>query len=354
MPKEILARAYAGRNVLVTGGAGFVGSNVVQALAALGAKITIIDNFHPDYGGNDFNLEPHGSRVRMVKGDITERRLMAELAADADIIIHSAAQCSHVDSMVDPWLDLKFNCEGTLSLLEACKEAKKTSGRTPAVVYISTRAVIGAPLENPATETTLPNPVDTYGVNKMAAEYYGAVYARVHRIPYVSLRLTNCYGPRHQMRHGKYGILNWFLSLALQSKAITVYGTGEQLRDYLYIEDAAESVLLAGAYATRLPEDTVPGIHRLAGTAVPYAVFNIASGRPERFVDCAKRVVEASGSGELKMIPWPADRKAIETGDFVADCAQAERILGWKPVTSFDDGLKRTVSFYRENLQRYL
>ncbi len=349
-----IAGQWARRNVLITGGAGFVGSNLAAGLVKQGAQVTILDNYHPDYGANDANFDGFREAVRVVRGDITDRALMAELASAADVIFHSAAQCSHVDSMVDPWLDLRFNCEGTLSLLEGCKTAIGNGGKTPAVVYVSTRAVVGAPLQSPATETVLPNPVDVYGVNKMASEYYGAVYARVHGIPSVSVRLTNSFGPRHQMRHGKYGILNWFVSLCLQGKPIKVFGTGEQLRDYLYIDDAVDAFMAAGLYAVALPDNGKPGRHRLTGEHVPYAVFNVASGRPERFVDCAHKVVAAVGKGHVEMVPWPKERKAIETGDFVADSSEAQRILGWTPRITFDEGLKTTVDFYRERLPRYL
>jgi UDP-glucose 4-epimerase len=348
------AGQWARRNVLITGGAGFIGSNLAAGLVKLGAQVTVLDNYHPEYGANDANFEGFRESLRVVRGDITDRALMAELASSADVIYHSAAQCSHVDSMVDPWLDLRFNCEGTLSLFEGCKSAVKSGRKAPAVVYVSTRAVVGAPLQSPATETVLPNPTDVYGVNKMASEYYGAVYARVHGIPSVSLRLTNSFGPRHQMRHGKYGILNWFVSLCLQDKTLKIFGTGEQLRDYLYIDDAVEALIAAGRYAQALPTEGKPGRHRLSGEQVPYAVFNIASGKPERFVDCARKVVTTVGTGRLEMVPWPADRKAIETGDFVADSSEAHSVLGWKPRVSFDEGLKTTVDFYRERLNRYL
>jgi nucleoside-diphosphate-sugar epimerase len=213
--------------------------------------------------------------------------------------------------------------------------------------------MIGAPLELPATESTLPNPTDIYGVNKLAAELYGSVYARVHGVPVVSLRLTNSYGQRHQMKNGKYGILNWFISLALQGKPVKVFGTGEQLRDYLFIDDAIDAFVKAGELAARLTSGTKCPKAQLAGAAVPFAVFNIGSGKGIRFVDCARKVVERAGS-KLEMVPWPADRKAIETGDFVSDGRISSDELDWRPTVGFDAGLDRTFAFYRDHLKRYL
>lgn len=344
----MVANYYRGKTVLITGGAGFVGSNLAHALQAAGSTVVIVDNFHPDYGANERNLA--GMRVELKRGDITDQALMRELAQDADVIFHCAAQCSHVDSMTNPWLDVDFNCRGTLSVLEGAR----LSSKKPVVVYAGTRAAIGAPLQMPATEQTLPNPVDIYGVNKLASELYGSVYARVHGLAFVSLRLTNSFGIRHQMKSGKYGILNWFISLALQGKTVKVFGTGEQLRDYLYIDDSVSAFLKAGAFAAGLKDGSNSSPQaQLAGTKIPFAIFNIASGKGIKFVDCARKVTEMAGS-KLEMVAWPADRAAIETGDFVADCSAAAEALGWAPRVGFEDGLERTFAYYRTELKHYL
>jgi UDP-glucose 4-epimerase len=344
------ANFYSGKKILITGGAGFLGSNMTRTLIESGASVVVLDNFHPDYGANLYNFLGIEKQVEIQKGDILDEQLIKKLASNADLIFHIAAQCSHVDSMTNPWLDLDFNCKGTLCVLEAAKASPKQ----PPIVYAGTRAIIGAPLHLPAAESTLPNPVDIYGVNKHAAELYGAVYSRVHKIPFVSIRLTNSYGARHQMKNGKYGILNWFISLGLQGKPIKVFGTGEQLRDYLYIDDAVEAFLKSGEFAFQMK--TKPSLYpktQLSGQNIPYAVFNIGSGKGMRFVDCAAKVAEETG-GKLEMIEWPKDRAAIETGDFVSDGTAAAEALSWKPKTGFDVGLKKTVSFYREHLPHYL
>ncbi len=341
---------YKNKKIIVTGGAGFVGSNLVEALIANGAEVTVIDNFHPQYGGNEFNLKSCSNKIELIKEDINNRAMMDKHAQNADFIFHAAGQISHVDSMIDPFFDLQYNCAGTLSVLEAAKKSPKK----PAIIYVGTRAIVGAPLEIPASEKTLPNPTDIYGVNKHAAELYGAVYARVYGIPFVSIRLTNSYGKFHQMKNGKYGILNWFISLALQKQIVKIFGTGEQLRDYLYIDDAIQAFLKAGEFSIRLKEDPskFPEVCN-SGSAVPYAVFNLASGNAMKFADCAKLVTSAIGS-LIEFVPWPADRKAIETGDYVADITAIRKILNWNPSTTFEEGLNKTIAFYRENLKKYL
>ena len=343
---------YAKKNVLITGGAGFLGSNLAQVLSRLDANITVVDSFHADYGGNEFNLTglSDSGRFRLVRGDITDQNLMCELAAEADYVFHIAAQCSHVDSMTNPMMDVDFNCRGTLSVLEGVRR----SARKPVVVYAGTRAIIGAPLHLPATELTLPNPVDIYGVNKLAAELYGSVYARVHGVPVVSLRLTNSYGPRHQMKNGKYGILNWFIGQALQGKTIKVFGTGQQLRDYLYVDDAIGAFIKAGDFGLRLRDEKVscPSA-QLAGTKIPFVVFNVGSGRGIPFVDVARLIVKQAGS-KLEMVSWPPDRAAIETGDFISDGTTTLAGLAWQATTSLEQGLDKTFAFYREHLKKYL
>ncbi|MBI3556974.1 MAG: NAD-dependent epimerase/dehydratase family protein [Deltaproteobacteria bacterium] len=343
---------YEKKHVLITGGAGFLGSNLAHALRAQNATVTVVDNFHPDYGGNEFNFTGlmGSTGFNLEKGNVTNQKLVCELAAEVDFVFHLAAQCSHVDSMSNPLLDLDFNCRGTLAVLEAVR----LSPRKPVYVYAGTRAIIGAPLQLPATESTLPNPVDIYGVNKLAAEHYGSVYARVYRVPVVSLRITNCFGPRHQMKSGKYGILNWFVSLALQGKPIKVFGTGEQLRDYLFVDDAIEAFLKAGRFGLQLKgqEVTCPKA-QLAGTKNPFAVFNVGSGKGIPFVSIAQKIAEKAGS-KLEQVAWPADRESIETGDFISDGTTTQAGLGWCASTSLDQGLEKTFAFYREHLKKYL
>ncbi len=345
---------YSGKNVVVTGGAGFLGSNLVLELVKFGAKVTIIDSFDPAYGANEFNLRGVESEINLVRMDLRDTAGAYPHLAAADVVFHFAAQCSHVDSITDPMMDLDYNNRATLSVLDACRQG----GKKPAIVYASTRAVLGAPLIMPALESTLPNPVDIYGVNKHANELYGSVYARVFGIPFCALRLTNCFGPRHQMRSPKYGILNWFLSQMLQGQPVKIFGTGEQLRDYLYVSDAVDACLRAGEFVALTLRSGATSVAQnagvlLSGPNIPYAVFNVASGKELMFRAATEQLAKAA-NGKVEFVPWPRERKAIETGDFVADSSAAKIVLGWVPKISFADGLRTTVDFYKQNLPEYL
>lgn len=335
--ERLFQKWYAGKRVLITGGLGFLGSNLAIALVRLGARVTLLDALIPLYGGNRFNINPVEDDVEVAVGDIREEELIREHVTGKEVIFHIAAQTSHVDSMLNPFLDLEMNCKGTLILLEACKdEASKGTHPPPKVVYAGTRAQYGKLEKSPVTEAGPMNPVDIYGIHKHAGEQYLFIYGRVHGIPVTSLRINNTYGPRHQMKHGKYGILNWFIRLALDGEVIPVYGEGDQLRDFNYVDDVTRAFLLAGAMKESEGE-----------------AFNLGSGKPIKFVEMVRGIVEAAGSGSYRHIPWPDERKRIEPGDFAADFSKIQRSLGWKPELEIQEGLRKTVEFYREHRHRY-
>lgn len=341
---------FENKKVIITGGAGFLGSTLAHRLLQLKAKVIVVDNFYPHYGANEFNLQSIRSHIELVRESVTNEEKIGKIVDQTDYIFHIAGQCSHIDSMSNPWLDLEFNCKGTLTLLELLKKKKLKT----AFIYAGTRAILGSPDTLPVSEHAPIRPVDIYGVHKMAAEWYGAVYAKAYQIPFISLRLTNCFGPRHQMKNGKYGILNWFISLGLQKKPIRIFGNGEQLRDYVYVDDAIDSFLRAGAFVKQF--DQVEGNYsqvQLAGKDIPFAVFNISSGQGLRFVDCARKIADAL-EVPIEFVPWTAERAAIETGDFVASPQAAKELLGWEPQTSFDEGLKKTIEYYQSHMSHYL
>lgn len=324
---------YRGREVLITGGLGFLGSNLARRLVELGARVTLVDNFQPGHGANMRNIEGIAADVRVVEKDIRDADAMQREVAGREVIFHIAGQTSHTDSMKDPFPDIDINCRGNMVFLESVR-LHNPGAR---VVYASTRAIYGAPVRVPADEETRPNPTDIYGADKFAGEQYHNIYHRAHGIPVVVLRCSNSYGPRAQIAHPKFGILNWFVGLILRGETIRVFGDGAQLRDYTYVDDTVEAFLAAGA---------LPGI---VGRT-----FNVGAPVQIKFIDMVKTLIDVAGRGAFELVPWPADYKAIEVGDFACDISRARAELGWEPKTSFNDGLKKTFDYYAENLKYYL
>jgi len=325
--------AMGGKKALVTGGLGFIGSNLAHKLVALGAEVAVYDACLDPYGWNFANINEIRNRVKFVKGDVRDRGKMEAVVKGQDFVFHCAAQVSHLDSMRGPFLDVDINCNGTLSVLEACR--KNADGAK--IIYAGTRAQIGREEYSPVDEKHPTNPIDVYGIDKLAAEKYCLLYGSAYGMPACSLRINNTFGPRHQMKHAKFGILNWFIRLALEGQEIPVYGKGEQVRDYNYVDDAVDAMILAAQSKKADGE-----------------VFNLGSGRQTRFVDMARAVVKAAGSGSIKHVPWPDERKRIETGDFFVSYAKIKKTLGWSPKTSFEDGLGKTIDFYRGRLREYV
>ncbi|MCH7493884.1 NAD(P)-dependent oxidoreductase [bacterium] len=318
--------------VVVTGGAGFVGSNLAHALEAAGHEVAILDAFVEGSGANGANLE--GLAAEVLRADIREPDAYAAFLGGADRVVHLAAHVSHVDSMTSPENDLEHNALGTLRLLGAVR----ASAPGAHFIYGGTRGQYGIVANPPATPDSPLCPTDIYGVNKTAGEQYALVLSRTGSLSACSVRFTNCYGPRHQMAHAKWGILNWFLRLALDDADLTVYGEGSQLREYAYIGDICE------AFVALCEAD--PG-------ATNGRILNL--GAPERvsFRQMADAVVLAAGKGRVTTVPWPADRQAIEVGDFISDDSAARELLGWKPTTTLAEGLAKTVAFYRDRLHFY-
>ena len=325
-------RFYRDKHVLVTGGLGFLGSTLATALVRKQARVTLVDGLLPLYGGNVFNIEPIRKRVAVTIADIRDEAAMDQLVRDQDVIFHIAAQTSHVDSIARPLEDLDMNARGTLILLEACRQQNPTAK----LVYIGTRAEYGCAQYLPVDEAHPLEPIDIYGVHKVAGEWYHRIYHRLHRLPVVCVRLGNTYGPRHQMKHPKYGILNWFIRLALEGKRISLYGGGQQQRDYLYVDDAVDALLRIGA------------LRQAKGQA-----YNLGSGESRSLRDLVKLIIKIVGRGSYRVMPWPSERRGIETGDFQTDIRKARQELGWAPTTLLEEGLHRTVTFYRRYRRHY-
>jgi UDP-glucose 4-epimerase len=318
---------------MITGGAGFIGSNLAHQLAALDADVLLVDSFIPDYGGNLFNLRGIEDRVRMNIADVRQESTMSYLVRHVDVIFNLAGQVSHIDSMRDPYTDLEINCRSQLSILEACR--RNNPGIK--VVFAGTRQVYGKPEFLPVTEQHLVRPTDVNGINKVAGEYYHLVYNNVFGVRACSLRLTNIYGPRQLVKHNRQGFIGWFIRMAVEDREIQVYGDGSQLRDFVFVDDAADAFLRAGA------SDACNG-----------EVFNVGGMEPVGHRDLVQLLIDVAGTGRVRYVGWPAEKKAIDIGSFYADSSRFRATTGWEPRVGLREGLERTVAYYRQFLQHYL
>jgi UDP-glucose 4-epimerase len=324
---------YRNRPVMITGGVGFIGSNLAHRLVELGAQVLVVDSLIPDYGGNLFNITGIEDRVRLNVADVRQNSTMNYLVRHVDVIFNLAGQVSHIDSMQDPYTDLEINCRSQLSLLEACRRNNPKAK----VVYAGTRQVYGKPDFLPVTEQHLVRPSDVNGINKVAGEYYHLVYNSVFGVRACSLRLTNIYGPRQLVKHNRQGFIGWFIRLAVEDREIQIYGDGSQLRDFVFVDDAADAFLRAGA------SDACNG-----------EVFNVGGPDPVSHRDLVHLLLEVAGSGRVRYVEWPAEKKAIDIGSFYADSSKFRAVTGWQPRVALRDGLAQTVAFYRQHLSHYL
>jgi UDP-glucose 4-epimerase len=310
---------------------GFLGSNLSRALVEQGAKVTVIDNFLSGHGANLFNINGIEDKIRVVKEDICNSPSLSRLVKESDIIFNLAAQVSHIDSISNPLKDYEINILGNLKLLEACRD----SGTLKKIIYAGTRSQYGEVKEFPVTHDTPRLPLDFYSVHKDTAERLHFIYSSLFDLRVISLRINNVFGPRHQMQHSKYGVLNWFIRLALDGQVIKIFGDGAQLRDYTYVDDITCVFLLLGEKDQAL------------GNA-----FNVGSGDSIKFRDMARKIVELVGSGRIETIPWPEGYKNIEVGDYSVDISKL-KALGWEPKIGFEEGLKKTIDFYRKYKDHY-
>jgi UDP-glucose 4-epimerase len=326
-----LENAFAHKRILVTGGLGFIGSNLVLRLASMDAHVVVVDSLIPAYGGNTFNLEAVTQRVHVNIADIRDPHCIAYLVQGQDYIFNLAGQVSHLDSMEDPLTDLEINCRAQLSLLEACRRLN----RRPKLVFASTRQIYGRPQYLPVDEQHPIVPVDINGINKMAAESYHLLYSRIHGVQACSLRLTNTFGPRMRVKDARQTFIGLWLRQLIQKEQIRVYGDGEQERDLNFVDDVVDAFLLAAAS----PESTGQ-------------VFNL--GAPSISLKClAELMIELNGGGSCTLVPFPDNRKPIDIGTYRGDYTKINRTLGWEPTTPLREGLLQTIEYYRSNAERY-
>lgn len=322
-----------GKKVLITGGLGFIGSNLARRLVHDGAKVTVVDSLIPEYGGNQRNLYDIRDQLTINWSDVRDPFSMNQLVQGQDYLFNLAGQTSHLDSMENPFTDLDINAKAQLSILEACRKHNPEIR----IVFASTRQIYGKPQYLPVDEKHPSHPVDINGVNKMAGEWYHIVYNDVYGIPASVLRLTNTYGPRMRIKDARQTFLGVWIRNLLEGKPIHVFGDGRQRRDYNYVDDVVDALLLA---ATR-PE-------------AEGKIFNLGAPEPLTLEDTAKLMCELIEGANYEKIPFPEDRKAIDVGDFVCNYKAFQSAFGWEPKVDFRQGISKSVEYFRNDLSHYI
>lgn len=324
--------AFLNKRALITGGLGFIGSNLARRLVEHGARVTLVDSLIPAYGGNLQNIADIQGRVTVNVCDVRDRYAMEYLVQGQDFLFNLAGQTSHVDSMADPFTDLEINAVAQLSILEACRRVNPSIR----LVFASTRQLYGRPDYLPVDEKHPIRPVDVNGINKLAGEGYHLLYSSVYGIRSSVLRLTNTYGPGMRVKDARQTFLGIWVRQLIEGQPIKVFGDGLQLRDFNYVDDCVDALLLCAV------RDEAVG-----------QVFNLGSREVVNLKDLAALLVEVAGGGRYEVVAFPAERKAIDIGDYYGDFALIERTLGWSPGVALRDGLLQTLAYYRKHGPQY-
>jgi len=329
---ELLEREFAGRRVLITGGLGFIGSNLARRLAEYGVQVTLVDSLVPAYGGNLHNVAGLESRVRVNISDVRDAHSFSYLVRGQDYLFNLAGQTSHLDSMQDPFTDMEINCRAQLSILEACRRQNPDLR----IVFASTRQLYGKPDRLPVDESHLLRPVDVNGINKMAGEWYHILYHQVYGMRACALRLTNTYGARMRIKDARQTFLGLWIRRLVEDKPFEVW-EGTQRRDFNHVDDVVDALILA-----------------VASESAAGRVFNLGGAEVLALAELARLLVEVNGGGAFVHRAFPPERKRIDIGDYYADFRLIQRELGWTPKVSLREGLARTLDYYRQNLPHYV
>ena len=315
---------YKDKNVLITGGLGFIGSNLAIKLVEIGANVTLIDSMIPEYGGNLFNIEPIKDKVKINFSDVRDSYSMEYLVKDHEYLFNLAGQVSHIDSMTDPLTDLDINTRAQVFILEACRKHNPTMP----IIFAGTRQIYGKPQYLPVDEAHPINPTDVNGINNLAGEWYHILYHNVYDMNTVSLRLTNTYGPRQLMKHSRQGFITVFIRQIIQNEKIRIFGDGLQMRDMNYVDDVVEALLIAGITPSCYGQ-----------------VFNLGGHEPINLLDLVKFLFDIHGLGEFEIIPFPPEKKRIDIGDYYGNYQKFANLTGWNPKTSLRDGFTKMISY---------
>ena len=327
-----MKESFAAAKVLITGGLGFIGSNLARRLVELGSDVTVVDSLIPDYGGNLYNIEGIRDRIQVNVSDVRDSHSLRHLVQGKDYLFNLAGQTSHLDSMMNPMPDLEINCQAQLSILEACRAGNPKIK----IVFASTRQIYGRPTQLPVPETHPLNPVDVNGINKMAGEQYHLLYNNIHGIPATALRLTNTIGPRMRIKDARQTFLGLWVRQLLEGNPISVWG-GQQRRDFTDVEDAVDAFLMAAA-----------------SPATNGQVYNLGGPEVIDLAGVANLMVEVNGDGRCEIHDFPANRRAIDIGDYYADFSKIREQLGWEPKRTLRETIEATLSYFKGSLAHYL
>lgn len=328
---ELFREFFANKKVLITGGLGFIGSTIAKKLVSLESDVLLVDSLIEGYGGNRFNIDEIKTQVTVNISDVRDRYSMNNLVKDQDLIFNLAGTLSHIDSMTDPFTDLDINCSAQLSILESIRHNNPEAK----IVFAGTRGQYGRATSLPVNEDHLMRPTDVNGINNVAGESYHILYHNVYGMRASSLRLTNTYGPRHQMKHHKQGIINWFIRQIIDGETLRVFGDGTQIRDTNYVDDVVDALLIA-----------------MATNETEGEVFNIG-GEPLSLVQLAEKMISVGVGGSYELVEYPSDKKPIEIGDYIADYTKFSKLTGWTPSINIEEGLEKTFEYYRQNKEQY-
>ena len=321
-----------GLKCLITGGLGFIGSNLAIKLVELGAHVTIMDSMIPEYGGNLFNVEPVKDQIKINFSDMRDAHTLPYLLEKSEVIFNLAGQVSHMDSMKDPLTDLDINVRAQIYLLEACRKYNPDA----TIIYTSTRQFYGRPQYLPVDENHPLCSVDTNGINKLAGEQYHILYHHVYGLKTIALRLTNTYGPRQLIKSPRQGVIGWFIKHVVCDETIEIFGDGNQIRDLTYVDDVVSALLTA------------------LNTPACYGdIFNLG-GEKTSLKDLAELMIDTAGRGKYQIVPFPEERKKIDIGDFYSDYNKFTKATGWSPQVSLREGLQQTIDYYDAHKEYYL
>lgn len=324
---------FHNKNVLITGGLGFIGSNLARRLVQLEANVLLVDSLIPEYGGNLFNIADMRDQVRVNIADVRDEHGMRYLVQGQDYIFNLAGQVSHTDSMVNPYTDLEINTRSPLSILEACRYGNPEAK----IIFASTRQIYGKPEYLPVDERHPLHPVDVNGINKLAGEWYHIVYHNAHGLKTAVLRLTNTYGPRMRVKDARQTFIGWWIRQLVEGHPLQIFGDGLQVRDFNHVEDVVEALLCVAEHSVADGQ-----------------IYNLGGDDPINLKDLAEMMIEIVGRGSYDIIPFPAERKRIDIGDFYGDYRKIRSKLGWRPKISLPDGLATTLAYYQAHLAEYV